>query len=93
MGRKLFAIVLAMLLLTGCVSLRQKPDQLTQYNATFLTLFDTEHKGTGMSLYRRLGTIGDFRIGNFYTVFQSVCIITQTAAQYQSHGGTQGDFL
>ena len=41
MGRKLFAIVLAMLLLTGCVSLRQKPDQLTQYNATFLTLFDT----------------------------------------------------
>ena len=41
MGRKLFSIVLAMLLLTGCVSLRQEPDQLTQYNATFLTLFDT----------------------------------------------------
>ena len=41
MMRKLFAIVLVMLLLTGCVTLRQEPDQLTQYNATFLTLFDT----------------------------------------------------
>ena len=41
MVRKLFAIVLAMLLLTGCTSLRQEPNQLTQYNASFLTLFDT----------------------------------------------------
>lgn len=41
MVRKLFAVVLAMLLLTGCVNLRQEPDQLTQYNASFLTLFDT----------------------------------------------------
>ena len=41
MGRKFFAIVLVMLLLTGCTNLRQEPDQLTQYNASFLTLFDT----------------------------------------------------
>ena len=41
MGRKLFAIVLALVLLSGCADLRQQPDQLTQYNATFLTLFDT----------------------------------------------------
>lgn len=41
MGRKLFAIVLVMLLLTGCANLRQEPNQLTQYNASFLTLFDT----------------------------------------------------
>ena len=41
MIRKLIAIVLVMLLLTGCVNLRQEPDRLTQYNATFLTLFDT----------------------------------------------------
>ena len=41
MIRKIFVIVLALLLLTGCVSLRQEPDQLTQYNANFLTLFDT----------------------------------------------------
>ena len=41
MGRKLFAVVLAMLLLTGCTNLRQEANQLTQYNASFLTLFDT----------------------------------------------------
>ena len=41
MVRKLFAIVLAMLLLTGCANLRQETNQLTQYNASFLTLFDT----------------------------------------------------
>ena len=41
MIRKFFAIVLAMLLLTGCTYLRQEPDHLTQYNASFLTLFDT----------------------------------------------------
>ena len=41
MIRKIFVIVLALLLLSGCVSLRQEPDQLTQYNANFLTLFDT----------------------------------------------------
>ena len=41
MIRRIFVIVLALLLLTGCVSLRQEPAQLTQYNATFLSLFDT----------------------------------------------------
>ena len=41
MVRKLFVIVLALILLTGCANLRQEPNQLTQYNATFLTLFDT----------------------------------------------------
>ena len=41
MVRKLFVIVLALTLLTGCVNLQQKPQELTQYNATFLTLFDT----------------------------------------------------
>ena len=41
MGRKFFAIVLVMLLLTGCANLRQETNQLTQYNASFLTLFDT----------------------------------------------------
>ena len=42
MIRKLLVIVLAMLLLTGCVNLNQQETQeLTQYNATFLTLFDT----------------------------------------------------
>ena len=42
MIRKLFVIVLAMLLLTGCVNPQhQEAKELTQYNATFLTLFDT----------------------------------------------------
>ena len=41
MIRRIFVIVLALLLLTGCVSLRQETAQLTQYNATFLSLFDT----------------------------------------------------
>lgn len=41
MVRKIFAIVLAMLLLTGCANLRQEANHLTQYNASFLTLFDT----------------------------------------------------
>ena len=42
MIRKILVIVLAMLLLTGCVNLNQQSAQeLTQYNATFLTLFDT----------------------------------------------------
>ena len=41
MIRKIIVIVLALLLLSGCVNLRQEPDQLTQYNANFLTLFDT----------------------------------------------------
>ena len=41
MIRKIFVIVLALLVLSGCASLRQEPDQLTQYNANFLTLFDT----------------------------------------------------
>ena len=41
MVRKLFAIVLVLVLLSGCADLRQQSDRLTQYNATFLTLFDT----------------------------------------------------
>ena len=41
MIRKIFALLLAAVLLTGCVRLPQEPDQLTQYNASFLTLFDT----------------------------------------------------
>ena len=41
MVRKLFAILLALMLLSGCVRLPQEPDRLTQYNASFLTLFDT----------------------------------------------------
>ena len=42
MIRKLLVMVLAMLLLTGCVyPQQQEAKELTQYNATFLTLFDT----------------------------------------------------
>ena len=42
MIRKLLVIVLALMFLTGCVNLRQQETpELTQYNATFLTLFDT----------------------------------------------------
>ena len=41
MIRKLLVIVLALLLLTGCVNLQPETQELTQYNATFLTLFDT----------------------------------------------------
>ena len=41
MIRKLLVIVLALMLLTGCVNLQQETPELTQYNATFLTLFDT----------------------------------------------------
>ena len=42
MVRKLLATLLALTLLTGCVNLQQaEPSRLTQYNASFLTLFDT----------------------------------------------------
>ena len=42
MIRKFLVMVLAMLLLTGCVHpQQQEAKELTQYNATFLTLFDT----------------------------------------------------
>lgn len=42
MIRKLLVIVLALMLLTGCVNLQQPESrELTQYNASFLTLFDT----------------------------------------------------
>ena len=42
MVRKLLVFVLVLLLLSGCVNLQQaEPSQLTQYNASFLTLFDT----------------------------------------------------
>ena len=41
MIRKILVIVLALVLLTGCVRIPGNTPELTQYNATFLTLFDT----------------------------------------------------
>lgn len=41
MIRKFLAIVLALMLLSGCAYVQPEVQELTQYNATFLTLFDT----------------------------------------------------
>ena len=41
MTRRIFILLMAAVLLTGCAAIREEPAKLTQYNASFLTLFDT----------------------------------------------------
>ena len=53
----------------------------------FLAFFPAEHKRTSVAFHRGQGKIGDCRIGDPNAVLQSICVIPQTAAQYERHRG------